>query len=39
MIEAEKKYLNIVKPYLEKRNGKNWEAKMNAEIKKVNRNK
>ena len=34
-IEAQKKYEIIVKPYLEKRNGKNWEAKMNDEIQKV----
>lgn len=39
LIEAEEKYKNIVKPYLEKRNGKNWEAKMNAEIKKITKNK
>lgn len=35
IIEAEKKYKNTVKAYLEKRNGKNWEAKMNVEIEKV----
>lgn len=39
LIAAEEKYENIVKPYLEKRNGKNWEAKMNAEIKNISRNK
>lgn len=37
-IEAQKKYENIVRPYLEKRNGKNWQAKMNAEIEKLKRN-
>lgn len=37
-IEAQEKYKNIVKPYLEKRNGKNWEAKMNSEIEKFKTN-
>ena len=36
-IEAQKKYENIVKPYLEKRNGKNWEKKMSVEIENVMR--
>ena len=36
-IKAQDKYENIVKPYLEKRNVKNWEEKMNAEIQKVKR--
>lgn len=30
--KAEDKYAEIVKPYLEKRNGKNWEQKMAKEI-------
>ncbi|WP_312768335.1 hypothetical protein [Epilithonimonas sp.] len=33
--EARQKYYETVKPYLEKRNGKNWESKMNAEIEKM----
>lgn len=31
-IEAKKKYEETVKPYLEKRNGKDWEIKMEKEI-------
>lgn len=34
-VEARQKYDETVKPYLEKRNGKNWESKMNAEIEKM----
>lgn len=30
--EGQKKYEETVKPYLEKRNGKGWEGKMNKEI-------
>ncbi|GGG51690.1 FEKKY domain-containing protein [Epilithonimonas arachidiradicis] len=33
--EARQKYDETVKPYLEKRNGRNWESKMNAEIEKM----
>lgn len=36
-IEAQQKYDNLVKPHLEKRNGKNWEEKMDAEIEKIKR--
>ncbi|TXF79222.1 hypothetical protein [Chryseobacterium sp.] len=36
-IKAQKKYKETVSPYLEKRNGKNWEIKMNAEIEKIKR--
>ncbi|WP_346986252.1 hypothetical protein [Chryseobacterium sp. POE27] len=31
-IEGQQKYEETVKPYLEKRNGKGWEEKMNREI-------
>lgn len=31
-IKAEEKYTELVKPYLEKRNGKDWEEKMKSEI-------
>ena len=34
-MEARQKYNQTVAPYLEKRNGKNWESKMNAEIEKM----
>ncbi|WP_415326080.1 hypothetical protein [Chryseobacterium sp. MMS23-Vi53] len=37
-IEAQKKYDEIVKIYLEKRNGKGWENKMRKEIEKVQNN-
>jgi len=33
--EARQKYDKTVRIYLEKRNGKNWESKMNAEIEKM----
>ena len=36
-IKAQEKYAEIVKPYLEKRNGKNWEQKMEKEIKIIKR--
>ena len=36
-IKAQDKYAEIVKPYLEKRNGKNWEQKMAKEIEVVKR--
>ena len=36
--EARQKYDETVKPYLEKRNGKNWESKMNAEIEEMRNN-
>ena len=36
--EARLKYDETVKPYLEKRNGKNWESKMNAEIEEMRKN-
>ena len=36
-IKAQDKYAEIVKPYLEKRNGKNWEQKMAKEIEIVKR--
>jgi hypothetical protein len=34
-IEGQKKYEETVKPYLEKRNGKGWEERMDKEIEKV----
>ena len=34
-IKAQEKYEITVKPYLEKRNGKDWENKMNKEIAKI----
>lgn len=34
-IEAKKKYEETVKPYLEKRNGANWEVKMGKEISRL----
>lgn len=34
-VEARQKYDETVKSYLEKRNGKNWESKMNSEIEKM----
>lgn len=37
-IKAEEKYAEVVKPYLEKRNGKNWEQKMENEIKHMKEN-
>lgn len=36
-IKAQEKYAEIVKPYLEKRNGKNWEQKMAKEIERIKR--
>ena len=33
--KAQEKYEIMVKPYLEKRNGKDWESKMNKEIAKI----
>ncbi len=36
-IKAQDKYAEIVKPYLEKRNGKNWEQKREKEIEVVKR--
>lgn len=36
--EARQKYDETVNPYLEKRNGKNWESKMNAEIEEMRKN-
>ena len=33
--KAQEKYEITVKPYLEKRNGKDWEIKMNEEIEKI----
>lgn len=33
--KAQEKYKITVKPYLEKRNGKDWESKMNKEIAKI----
>ena len=36
--EARQKYDETVKPYLEKRNGKNWESKMNADIEEMRNN-
>ncbi|WP_407402865.1 hypothetical protein [Chryseobacterium sp.] len=35
--KAQEKYAEIVKPYLEKRNGKNWEQKMKFEIELLKR--
>ncbi|MXS69682.1 hypothetical protein GSF70_00460 [Flavobacteriaceae bacterium W22] len=37
-INAQEKYAEIVKRYLEKRNGKNWEQKMEKEIEIIKRN-
>jgi len=37
-VEARQKYDETVKPYLEKRNGKNWESKMNAELEEMRKN-
>lgn len=37
-IKAQEKYAKIVKPYLEKRNGINWEQKMAKEIEIIKRN-
>ncbi|MDQ8144114.1 hypothetical protein [Chryseobacterium sp. CFS15] len=34
-IKAQEKYHETVKPYLIKRNGKNWEQKMKSEIEKI----
>ena len=34
-IVSQKKYKKAVEPYLEKRNGENWEEKMNAEINSI----
>lgn len=34
-IKAQEKYQETVKPYLIKRNGKNWELKMKSEIEKI----
>jgi len=34
-IKAQEKYQETVKPYLIKRNGKNWEEKMKTEIEKI----
>ncbi|MFC7347249.1 hypothetical protein ACFQO9_11015 [Chryseobacterium zhengzhouense] len=34
-LKAQKKYQETVKPYLIKRNGKNWELKMKSEIEKI----
>ena len=34
-IQAQEKYSETVEPYLEKRNGKNWKANMEAEIEKI----
>lgn len=34
-IKAQEKYAEIVKPYLEKRNGKDWEQKMKNEIETI----
>ncbi|SFT38987.1 hypothetical protein SAMN05421857_0641 [Chryseobacterium formosense] len=34
-IKAQEKYQETVKPYLIKRNGKNWEVKMKSEIEKI----
>jgi len=36
-IQAQEKYSETVKPYLEKRNGKNWEYKMQKEIELIKR--
>ena len=36
-IKAQEKYAEIVKPYLEKRNGKDWEQKMKNEIETIKR--
>lgn len=36
-MKAEERYAEIVKPYLDKRNGKNWEDKMQSEIQNVKR--
>ena len=36
-IEGQQKYKETVKPYLEKRNGKGWEEKMNKEIENLNK--
>ena len=36
-IQAQEKYTEIVKPYLEKRNGKNWEYIMKKEIENIKR--
>ena len=36
-IQAQKKYSETVQPYLEKRNGKNWEYKMKNEIENIKR--
>ena len=36
-IQAQEKYSETVKPYLEKRNGKNWEYKMQIEIDRIKR--
>ncbi|WP_456237185.1 FEKKY domain-containing protein [Chryseobacterium urinae] len=33
--KAQEKYIETVKPYLEKRNGKGWESKMQNEINKL----
>ncbi|PTT73090.1 MULTISPECIES: hypothetical protein [unclassified Chryseobacterium] len=33
--KAQEKYIETVKPYLEKRNGKSWESKMQSEINKL----
>ncbi|SFI21591.1 FEKKY domain-containing protein [Halpernia frigidisoli] len=32
---GQQKYKEVVKPYLEKRNGKNWEQKMKSEVEKL----
>ncbi len=34
-VQAQEKYSEIVKPYLETRNGKNWEIKMKKQVEKV----
>lgn len=36
-IEGQQKYKETVKPYLEKRNGKGWEEKMNKDIENLNK--
>lgn len=36
-LEGQQKYEETVKPYLEKRNGKGWEEKMNKEIENLNK--
>jgi len=38
LVKAQDEYIKLTKPYLDKRNGPNWESKMKRQIKQIQNN-